>query len=351
MIENMLTRPEIGAASIVKPLPPAWFIPRGTNAEMRWDAARDLGHRVPNARFFVRNHTATPRIDAATWALRISGDGVARPRAFAYRELERLAPREITCAIECAGNGRRFFGTQQGTPAPGTQWGLGAIGVARWRGVPLRELLERAGLRRAAVDVMPEGLDRRVVTDGVDHGHVRRPLPIAKALDDALVALEMNGEELPPDHGFPARLVVPGWIGVASVKWLGSIQVAPRPLASPWNTKWYAGLSEQPVKSAFELGRDARGLTLHGRSWSGHGAIRRVEVSADGGATWRKAHLRGPNKPRAWVRWDVPAPAPGTRQLLARATDRTGVTQPETVPFDENGYGFSAVVRHPVHIC
>ena len=111
---------------------------------------------------------------------------------------------ELTAFIECAGNGRRFFASQQGTPAAGSAWKLGAIGVARWRGVPLAEVLERAGIRRGAVDVMPEGLDANVVTDGVDYGHVRRPLPIGKALDDALLAYEMNGEALPPDHGAPA---------------------------------------------------------------------------------------------------------------------------------------------------
>ena len=104
--------------------------------------------------------------------------------------------------------------------------------------MPLSAVLERAGVRRDAVDVMPEGLDTRVTADGADQGHVRRPLPIAKALDDALLAFEMNGEELPPDHGFPARLVVPGWIGVASIKWVGSIEVSSTALSSPWNTKY-----------------------------------------------------------------------------------------------------------------
>ena len=155
-----------------------------------------------------------------------------------YDQLSRLETREITAAIECAGNGRRFFADQQGTPAPGTQWRLGAIGLARWRGVPLSAVLERAGVRPDAVDVMPEGLDNRVSADGADQGHVRRPLPIAKALDDALLAFEMNGEELPPDHGFPARIVVPGWIGVASIKWVGSIEVSSTPLSSPWSTRW-----------------------------------------------------------------------------------------------------------------
>ena len=356
--------------AIVKPLPPEWFIQLGTNAEMRWEAMRDQGYTVANERFFVRNHTATPRIDAATWRLRVFGSGLRRGRGgeFSYDQLARLDAREVTCAIECAGNGRRYLDVQQGTPAPGSQWGLGAVGVARWRGVPLAEVLERAGLGRDAVSVMPEGLDRTVKADGADQGHVRRPLPIEKALDDALIAFEMNGEELPPDHGFPARLVVPGWIGVASIKWLGSVEVADHPLTSPWNTKWYRmtgpayppdspPLGEQPVKSAFELAQDAelpagRRIDLHGRSWSGHGAIRRVEVSTDGGASWRRARLRGPNRPHAWVRWELPwrDPEPGRHELLARATDREGNTQPDRVPFNDNGYQFWAVVRHPVRV-
>ncbi len=345
---------------IVKPLPPEWFIPQGTNAEMRWEAMRDQRLLVRNERFFVRNHTATPRIDAATWRLRVFGSGLRDPGGveLSYDQLSRLETREITAAIECAGNGRRFFGDQQGTPAPGTQWRLGAIGLARWRGVPLSAVLERAGVRPDAVDVMPEGLDNRVSADGADQGHVRRPLPIAKALDDALLAFEMNGEELPPDHGFPARIVVPGWIGVASIKWVGSIEVSSTPLSSPWTTKWYRGLSTQPVKSAFELPWDARltperrTIDLHGRSWSGGAPIRRVEVSTDGGATWERAHVRGPNRPYGWARWTFPwrSPEPGAHQVLARATDRDGLTQPETVPFNENGYQFWAVVRHPVRV-
>ena len=138
-----------------------------------------------------------------------------------------------TAAIECAGNGRSFFTSQQGTPATGSQWGLGAVGVARWRGVPLGAVLDRAGITRRAVDVMPEGLDATVVADGVDQGHVRRPLSVGKALDDVLLAYEMNGAPLPPDHGLPVRLVVPGWVGIASIKWLGRIEVSDRPLFSP----------------------------------------------------------------------------------------------------------------------
>ena len=137
----------------------------------------------------------------------------------------------------------------------------------------------------------------------------------------------MNGEELPPDHGFPARLVVPGWIGVASIKWVGSIEVSATRLTSPWNTKWYRmtgpaypadspPLGEQPVKSAFELPWDAelrprrRVIELHGRSWSGGAPIRCVEVSTDGGASWERAHARGPNRPDGWARWTLAVALP-----------------------------------------
>ena len=355
---------------IRKPTSPEWFVNYGTNAEMRWDAVGDLGYAIPNERFFVRNHTSTPTIDAAPWRLRIEGAALRKgPVEFTYPDLLRLPSREITAFVECAGNGRSFFASQQGTPAAGTAWGLGAIGVARWRGVPLSVLLDRAHVDlKRAVDVMPEGLDATVVANGVDQGHVRRPLSIGKALDDALVALEMNGEPLPPDHGFPARLVVPGWIGVASIKWLGRVEVSDVPLTSYWNTVQYRftggdypadspPLTEQVVKSAWELPRPATlaagvPVTLRGRSWSGHGRIRRVEVPNDGGATWHRAHLRGPDHRLAWVRWSIPwrDPKAGAYELLARATDDRGNTQPDTTPFNANGYLFGAVVRHALTV-
>ena len=365
---SRLARPAVARADgpIVKPLPPEWFINYGTNAEMRWDAAGDLGYLVPNERFFVRDHTSTPLLDARTWRLSISGSGLRDPagRTFSLDTLRRLPAREVYSAIECAGNGRSFFGSQQGTPVSGTPWTLGAIGVARWRGVPLRELLERAGITRHAVDVMPQGLDPEVAGSG----HVRRPLPVEKALDDVLVAYEMNGRPLPPDHGAPARLIVPGWVGVAQIKWLGSLEVADEPLYSPWNTTQYRlqgpdypadepPLTAQAVKSAFVLPFGAtlargRRVELTGRSWSGLGAIRRVEVSTDGGTSYRPARLEGPNLPRAWVRWRFPFTprASGPAELRARAIDDRGRRQPDSVPFNTGGYLFWAVVRHPVTV-
>jgi DMSO/TMAO reductase YedYZ molybdopterin-dependent catalytic subunit len=254
---------------IVKPLPPDWFVKLGTNAEMRWDALQGEGYVVPNSRFFVRDHTATPLVDAQNWQLRVVGSGLKGDGAsFTYEQLRKLPSRELTAFIECAGNGRSFFASQQGTPAPGSQWGLGAIGVAKWKGVRLSEVLERAGITKSAVDVMPQGLDGNVVVNGVDYGQVRRPLPVAKALDDALLAYEMNGVPLPPDHGFPLRLVVPGWVGISSIKWVGQIEVSDQPLFSLWNTQQYRllgtgypadspPLTSQVVKSAWELARGA----------------------------------------------------------------------------------------------
>jgi len=351
---------------IIKPLPSDLFTVYGTNAEMNWAAMSGQGYVTPADRFFVRNHTRTPIIDAATWRLKLWGSGLYgspgedSPIEFGYDQLRRLPAETITAFIECTGNGRSFYTSQQGQAVTGTPWKLGGIGVAHWRGVRLSTVLQLAGLTRQAVDVMPRGLDDDYIDQGVNLGRVRRPLPVHKALQDVLLAYEMNGEPLPPDNGFPVRLVVPSWIGIASIKWVGDIQVSDRPLTSPWNTTYYTlggvPLTRQVTKSAFELGwaatlsaRTTR--VLRGRSWSGNGRIRKVEVSTDGGSSWQRARRIGRDEPRAWQRWEVPwRPAPGSYELLARATDETGTTQPATTPYNPLGYLFGAVVRHPVTV-
>ncbi|MEW9529742.1 sulfite oxidase [Microbispora sp. NPDC049125] len=354
---------------IIKPLPPDLFAVHGASAEMRWEAMRGQGHLVPNDRFFVRNHTATPLIDLTTWRLRLHGSGLRSPRDLTYADLLALPATTVDCAIECAGNGRSFFGTQQGRPAAGTPWRLGGIGVARWRGVRLSAVLALAGLRGDAVDVLPSGLDPEYVDGGVNLGHVRRPLPVAKALGDVLLAYEMNGEPLPPDHGFPVRVVVPGWTGIASVKWVGDIEVSTTPLSSPWSTGMYRmfgpgsppgggpPLTTQVVKSAFELPWEAvlpagRAHLLSGRSWSGTGRVTRVEVSDDRGASWRPARVRDTGHSAAWVLWDAEwTPArPGPHTLMARATDETGAGQPLRTAYNTMGYLFDAIVEHPVTV-
>jgi DMSO/TMAO reductase YedYZ molybdopterin-dependent catalytic subunit len=363
------------AGPIVKPLPPELFTVYGSNAEMRWEAMRGQGYHTPTDRFFVRDHTSTPLIDVRTWRLRIFGAGLHgaptldRAVEFSYEDLLGLPARSISAFIECTGNGRSFYTTQQGQTVTGSPWKLGAVGVARWRGVPLSRVLERAGLTEHAVDVMPRGLDPDYVDAGQNLGRVRRPLPVAKALDDVLLAYEMNGRPLPPDHGFPVRLVVPSWVGISSIKWVGDIEVSDAPLFSPWNTRYYrlfgpghppegsAPLTRQVIKSAFELPWDAtlsagRTTVLHGRSWSGHGAVRHVDVSTDGGAHWRRALPHGPVNAAGWLRWEFPwqPQSPGSHTLLARATDTTGASQPDVARYNTLGYLFDGVVRHPVTV-
>ncbi|MFD5315451.1 sulfite oxidase [Streptomyces sp. NPDC127098] len=359
------------AAGIVKPLPEEHFAIRGTNAETRFAALRGAGYHTPNELFFVRNHTTTPRLDAAAWRLRVWGSGLAGGEAeFGLAALRALPAVEHSAFVECAGNGRSFYASQQGETVSGTAWTLGAIGVARWRGVRLRDVLRLAGVTRHAVDVQPRGLDAEVFgSDGASMGHVRRPLPVAKALDDVLLAYEMNGEPLPPDHGHPVRVLVPSWVGISSVKWVGDIEVSAEPLYSPWNTDLYrlfgpahppegsAPLTRQTLKSAFELPWEAtlaagREQLLTGRSWSGAGGVRAVEVSTDGGARWRPARLHDTPRRDGWTRWSVDwtPTAPGRVELLARATDVTGATQPERAVFNQQGYLFDAVVRHPVTV-
>ncbi|MFJ9111315.1 sulfite oxidase [Streptomyces sp. NPDC102283] len=359
-----------GLPGVVKPLPPELFTLRGTNAETNFAALRDTGLLTPSDRFFVRNHTATPRIDRTDWKLTVRGDGLrGGPVDFAFADLLDLPSVTRTAFVECAGNGRSFFTSQQGQTVSGTAWTLGAIGTARWRGVRLADVLRRAGIGRHAVDVLPRGLDAEVVTDGVNLGRVRRPLPVAKALDDVLLAYEMNGEPLPPDHGFPVRLVVPSWVGIANIKWVGDIEVSAEPLLTPWNTGLYrlfgpghppggsAPLTRQTLKSAFELAPGVsfpahRRTLLTGRSWSGGAPVRAVEVSTDGGAHWRTARLRDEPRAGSWVRWtaDWVPEEPGPAVLLARATDRSGRTQPAATAHNTQGYLFDAVVRHPVTV-
>ncbi|WP_327365688.1 sulfite oxidase [Streptomyces sp. NBC_01217] len=362
--------PTAAAPGIMKPLPPELFTVRGTNAETNFAALRTTGLLTPADRFFVRNHTVTPRIDAADWRLTVWGSGLGGPAVeFTYDELRALPSVSRTAFVECAGNARSYYTTQQNQQVSGTAWTLGAIGTARWRGVRLVDVLRLAGIARDAVDVLPRGLDDEVISDGIDLGRVRRPLPVAKALDDVLLAYEMNGEPLPPDHGHPVRLIVPSWVGIANIKWVGDIEVCAEPLLSPWNTGLYrlfgpgyppegsAPLTRQTLKSAFELTAGAsvpahRRQVLTGRSGSGGAPVRTVEVSTDGGARWRRARLRDEPRSGSWVRWsaDWLPKERGPAVLPARATDRTGRTQPDVAVRNTQGYLFDAVVRHEVQV-
>ena len=233
------------------------------------------------------------------------------------------------------------------------------------RGVRLAEVLERARIHPRALDLMPQGLDPDYVTGGVDYGRVRRPLPVAKAFKDAILAYEMNGKPLPPTTAHPVRLVVPGWVSVANIKWVGEIQVSRASRCTPTGTSTTFTprgaelldpdpLSRQVVK-AHSTSRSTRApaspQVLRGRSWSGLAPIRRVDISTDGGLSWHPARLRTPDLPHAWVRWEYPwtPRRTGAYTLQARATDWAGQTQPVSVPFNTLGYLFWATVKAPGH--
>ncbi len=362
--QHQVANAQTTSNDIVKSTSPEFFYQTGSNLEMRWETMYNRGYLVPNELFFVRNNNPTPRLDPAAWRVKIEGSGVSRPQSFSYDDLLSMPSVSVIRAIECAGNGRSFYETAYGRQASGTQWKLGGIGVAEWTGVPLREVIERAGVKSTAQDVLAESLDQKKVA---------RPIPIEKAMaEDTLLVYAMNGAILPADHGFPIRLLTPGWVGIANVKWVGRIEVSESPIYTVWNTEKYILIGEdyepepgspalgqivttQNVKSAFELQWDAELSAgkhlLRGRSWSGQGKNTRVEVSFDQGKTWQLARLREPNYSQAWVRWDIDWQArPGSYRLQARATDDQGQTQPDQVPFNQKGYLYWGVVSHPISV-
>jgi DMSO/TMAO reductase YedYZ molybdopterin-dependent catalytic subunit len=255
-----------------------------------------------------------------------------------------------------------LFGEEWGRSFEGTQWGRGAISTAEWTGVRLRDLLDRAGVRDDAVEVLAESLDEV---------RASRPLPMTKALaEDTLVVIAMNGEELPPDHGFPARLLVPGWLGAASIKWLGRLEVSSSHFHVPWNTEDYVLIGpDHPahgpaqgdvitalgVSSLIELPWDARlpvgPQVIRGRAFAGEQIVTAVTYAIDDGP-WRPADITSAAAPGLWVRWQFiwDDPLPGEHVLRVRAFDDAGRSQPERTAFNELGYMHESVVAHPVTV-
>jgi len=302
------------------------------------------GWVTPTRLFFVRSHFETPAVDLNTWRLHIDGC-VERPRDWSFDELEALPERTVFSTMECAGNGRSFLKEH----VHGVQWGAGAIGHAEWTGVPLRTVLEQSGIKPETKEILFEGLDSGREADLPEPLNFARSLPLAKALDrDTLLVTRMNGEPLEPIHGFPVRLIVPGWYGVASVKWLGRIRAINYAFAGYYQSKKYTvqqrtrdGATETvivgPMVVKAEIVRPQEGETLgvgtnrlFGVAWAGQESVSRVEISTDGGATWSDAELLGPTAPYSWTLWEYlwEAAEPGRFSLLARATSASGQVQP-----------------------
>lgn len=323
---------------------------------------------TPVPHFFVRNHMHEPsRLDAEGWRLSVGGE-VENPFSVSLSDLAKLEPRTVTNTLECAGNGRGF----QQPKVPGVQWQRGAVGTARFAGPLLRDLLRRAGVRATGKHVMFRGLDE--VPGNVPP--FIRSIPIEKAMDpDTLVATHMNGASLARHHGFPARALVPGWIGAASCKWLTEIKVLdqefegnfmkpgyrlPNHSISPGgdvNPEDTHPITSLGVKSVIAQPGDgsslkSRSLNIHGAAWAGETAITRVEISVDGGTTWHAARLGAQQSRYAWRLWDYAwnAPKAGEYTIMSRATDDQGRTQPQTAAWNPSGYLFNAIDQVNIHV-
>jgi DMSO/TMAO reductase YedYZ molybdopterin-dependent catalytic subunit len=309
---------------------------------------------TPVGLHYLLIHFDIPHVDAETWRLAIGGR-VEHPLELTLDEIRSRPSRTLTVTLECAGNGRALLPQHE----PSQPWLTEAVGNAEWTGTPLAPLLEEAGIHASACEIVFTGLDRGL-QGGVEHAY-ERSLPRG---EDALLVYAMNGQPLLPQHGFPLRLLVPGWYGMTQVKWLRTITAVDEPFRG-WQQEEAYRIDGEPVTRMLPrallvppgipdfLTRD-RYLSpgpcrLTGRAWSGFGDVERVEVSADGGVTWADADL-DPDR-HGWhgwsFRWDA---APGDHELCCRATDSAGNTQPSEPTWNHGGYGNNAIQRVIVHV-
>jgi sulfane dehydrogenase subunit SoxC len=322
---------------------------------------------TPPGLHYVLTHYDIPAADPASWRLDIGG-AVDRPLTLALGDLTRRPTVTSRVLLECAGNGRARL-----DPRPVSQpWLLEAVGTAEWTGTPLAPLLEEAGISPDAVDVVFTGADHGVER-GVEQDYARG-LPLAEAMRPAtLLVWAMNGAPLPPQHGAPLRLVIPGWYGMAHVKWLTRIDVLTEPFtgfqnATAYRLKTSADEVGEPVTRIrprallappgwpdfMSRERFVRpgAVPLSGRAWSGRAPLTRVEVSTDGGRTWDDAVLApaDPRHPFAWRAWSHAWTAPpGRWELVVRATDEVG-TQPVEQEWNRQGMANNLVQRVPVTV-
>jgi DMSO/TMAO reductase YedYZ molybdopterin-dependent catalytic subunit len=312
---------------------------------------------TPQDEFYVRCHFPIPDVALDNWCLEIGG-AVDAPFELRYEDLRAMNPHSITAMLECAGNSR----TALQPNVNGVPWGPGAVGNASWTGVRLSELLERAGVGANAIEVILEGADEGVLTDGTDttaRTSFSRSIPLDKALLDTILAYDMNGEPLSRAHGFPLRAIVPGWYAMASVKWLHRITVTTRPFTGYFQSLDYtfqdrsggeaiqAPLTEQQVKSQIAepvtgevIARDSV-YRIHGAAWSGDATIEVVELSFDSGEHWQRATLMGEPVRNAWRLWEYHWRTPlkaSQLTLMSRATDSRGRGQPVDRDPDHGSY-------------
>jgi DMSO/TMAO reductase YedYZ molybdopterin-dependent catalytic subunit len=328
------------------------------------------GVKTPTNLFFVRTHFPIPAVEAATWTLTVDG-AVNQELSLSSDELRKLPAKTVPVLLECAGNGRAHLVPK----AKGLLWESGAVGTAHWTGVPLSVVLEKAGVKKGAVDVVLQGADSGEITEEPKSPgiiHFERSLPLAKAMKpEVLLAYQMNGKDLTKEHGFPVRAIVGGWYGMASVKWLTRITVSATRFEGFWQSLEYAywqrdkgrptltPVTEIQVKA--QIARPAlseavpagKSYRVFGAAWTGETDVAKVEFSSNEGKTWAEAKLLGEAVPFAWrlweFTWDVPKVA-GRYKLTARATDGKGRTQPEKHDKDRRNYMINFTARVEVEV-
>jgi DMSO/TMAO reductase YedYZ molybdopterin-dependent catalytic subunit len=315
------------------------------------------GLYTPNELFFIRsNGPVSIDIDPDEWRLRVTGL-VDQELELSMSDLEGMSPRTLSAFIECSGNSRSRF-AEDHEAASGTQWGNGAIGNAEWTGISLATVLNEAGVQDGVVDV---------VSQGGDFEDMQRGLPLEIALDpDVMLVWEMNGEPIPNPNGGPVRLLVPGWGGIASTKWIVGLELIDHPFQGHFNVESYVIRDEDdavlrpvqnmPVKSVITSPTpnsqvSAGSQTIAGYAWSGYAEVEMVEVSTDGGENWTEAEIVAEAGPYSWMRfeveWDAQA---GDAVLMSRAQDGRGLTQPVSLPWNQQGYQMNEIYAVPVTV-
>ena len=328
---------------------------------------------TPNDRHFIRNNGLVPQIDATKWTLTVDGE-VHTPLVLTLEQLKRFKQYTYALQIECGGNGRAGFNP----PAKGNQWTYGAIGCATYTGVKMRDVLHSAGLKNSAVYTGYYGEDPHLSGDP-NKIPISRGTPISKALDEhTLIAWEMNGQPLPALHGFPLRVVTPGWPGSTSIKWLKRIFVrnkehdgakmtgysyrVPRYKIAPGShipKQDMKIIESMPVKSLITFPKsplnlkNKKSLLVRGHAWAGDRSVQDVHLSINFGASWLKTSLTAPINPYAWQNWNtvINFPQKGYYEIWARATDSAGEMQPMVVPgWNPKGYLNNAMHRIAVNV-
>ncbi len=329
---------------------------------------------TPNDRFYIRSHAPVPEIAVGTYRLVVEGL-VERPLSLSLEQINQLADADVVATLTCAGNRRNEY--SQTKQVEGVPWEAGAIGNARWGGVKLSTILKKAGVKERARHVWFDGLDE--IKKGDSTIAFGGSIPIQKAMLDtddtpgALVVTKMNGQPLPPDHGFPVRNVVPGYIGARSVKWLGRIVVSYNPSPNHYLQDAYKLIPNgdklllaeappiYPYRTNSVICTPTAGATLKAGKITVAGyalpagqagtALARVEVSTDGGRSWTPAKLEDSAKPYCWQLWRAEVDVePATKQLVVRALDSTGQMQPRAVEWNMKGYLYTAWHRVPITV-